>query len=144
MKFAAKWAGRLALMIVFLAICSGCGDDDPVQPDPPVPAAACIDYRDYLHIAATCQIPSGGGRLGDIAIQEGMAFIANGSGGLCLVDISEPTAAVVVGNIPLPGQAVGVAVAGNYAYVACEASGLQVVDISEPAAPVIVGSVIWG
>ena len=62
-------------------------------------------------------------------------------GGLQVIDISTPTAPVIVGSVDTPGYAVGVSVANGYAYVAAGRSGLQVIDISTPTAPVIVGSV---
>ena len=72
------------------------------------------------------------------------AYVALGSGGLAVFDVSDPTNCVQVGGFDTSGSAVGVAVSGNYAYVADEYEGLQVVDVSNPADPVRVGGYAAG
>jgi len=69
------------------------------------------------------------------------AYVADGSSGLQVIDVSNSTTPVVVGAADTPGFAVDVTVSGTHAYVADRASGLQVIDISDPTAPVVVGSV---
>ncbi len=134
-----KRAGKLVSVFLLLAISSGCGDDDPAQPEPPGPEAVCIDYRDYLHIAATCKIPSGSSRLGDVAVEGDMAFIANGYSGLQVVDVADPSSPAIVGSVISPNAASSrVEVFGNHAYVMDEFAGLKVVDITIPALPVYV------
>src|SRR5215213_5678237 len=54
------------------------------------------------------------------------AFIANGRGGLQILDLSNPAAPVSVGAIPFPAAALAVAVSGDYAYVANTTNGLVV------------------
>jgi hypothetical protein len=73
-------------------------------------------------------------------VAEGYAYVADGSAGLSVVDVSEPATPVEVGSCDTPGYTWDVAIAGSYAYVADEGSGLRVVDVSDPAAPVEVGS----
>jgi len=68
------------------------------------------------------------------------AYVADGLSGLQVMDITDPTAPVIVGSVDTSGYAKGVNVAGNYAYVADGYSGLQVMDITDPTVPVIVGS----
>lgn len=78
----------------------------------------------------------------DIKISGVYAFVAAGSGGLRVIDISSPSVPVEIGFVETSDEAYGVAIAGNYAYVADGPDGgLQVIDISTPSAPVIVGSV---
>ena len=60
------------------------------------------------------------------------------SGGLAVVDISDPTKPVPAGSCELPSVANGLDVAGHYAYVA--ANGLQVVDVGVPSHPTRVGT----
>ncbi|MGD9732109.1 MAG: C13 family peptidase [Desulfamplus sp.] len=70
------------------------------------------------------------------------AYIADGSSGLQMVDISNPENPQIIGSIDTPGSAQSVAIAGgSTAYIADGSSGLQVVDISNPAIPKIIGSV---
>lgn len=68
------------------------------------------------------------------------AYIAAGSAGLQVVDISNRTAPQVVASLALPGNADGLKIAGNYAYVAAGTAGLQIVNVSAPLAPVLVSS----
>ena len=51
-----------------------------------------------------------------VSVANGYAYVANVSG-LQVIDISTPTAPVIVGSVDTPGAA-GVSVANGYAYVA--------------------------
>lgn len=55
-----------------------------------------------------------------VAVSGGHAFVAAGSSGLVIVDISDPENPAVVGSVITQGGANRVAIAGNYAYVAEE------------------------
>lgn len=80
----------------------------------------------------------------DVAVAGTLAYVADGTAGLRVVDVQNPFSLVLLGGVtasPAQARAVDVAVAGNHAYVAYEAAGLVIVDVSNPAAPVIVGSV---
>jgi hypothetical protein len=69
------------------------------------------------------------------------AYVADGSAGFTVIDISNPDSPIIIGSVDTPDSAVDVYVSGNYAYVADYFSGLQVIDISTLSNPVIVGSV---
>jgi hypothetical protein len=75
-----------------------------------------------------------------IAISGEHAYIANGSAGLQVVDISTPVSLSVVGQLDTPGFARGVVVSGSYAFVADSEEGLSVVDVSHPSTPTVVFS----
>ncbi|MCU0286570.1 MAG: Ig-like domain-containing protein [Acidobacteria bacterium] len=60
------------------------------------------------------------------------------TGRLYVIDVTNPAAPTLVGNIALPDAASDVSINGNYAYVACGPGGLQIIDISKPAAPDLV------
>lgn len=77
----------------------------------------------------------------DIAIVNGLAYVAARTAGLQIVNISNPQALVNVGELDTPGWANGVAVADGYAYVADSGEGLRIVNVSNPASPVEVASV---
>ena len=78
-----------------------------------------------------------------INISGSYAYIADGSNGLAIINISNPSAPVFVGSCN-PGYAgsmsYDVAVLGSYAYVAQDNVGLVIVNISNPANPVITSS----
>lgn len=59
---------------------------------------------------------------------------------LTTVDVSNPSAPVVLGSVALPDEAYDIAVAGSMVYVADDDEGLQIVDASDPSAPTIVGA----
>jgi len=74
-----------------------------------------------------------------LTVEGTYAYVADNLA-LLAMDISDPTAPVIVGSVDTR-EARDVAVSGAHAFVADGPSGLQVVDISDPTAPVIVGSV---
>ena len=84
----------------------------------------------------------------DVAVAGNLAFVADFSSGLQIVDISDPTAPTFVGSYDTPGSAYGVAVDGDLAFVADQSSGLQIIDISDPTTPILTGtfptSSAWG
>jgi hypothetical protein len=75
----------------------------------------------------------------DIAVQGQYAYIATGSTGLRIADISDLSAIVEVGVCLTPYDAWSVAVEGNYAYVADYNAGLRVIDVTDPSNPDEVG-----
>lgn len=75
----------------------------------------------------------------DVAVQGNYAYVAAGSEGLRIVDISKPDQLVDLGAYEAPDAVVGVSIVGDYAYVAAGEAGLRVVDISNPVVPLEVG-----
>lgn len=69
------------------------------------------------------------------------AFVADGGGGLQVIDVTTPANPVGIGAVDTPGDAKGIAVVGGLAFVADGASGLQVIDVSTPALPTLIGAV---
>ncbi len=74
--------------------------------------------------------------------QTTFAYVATGSYGLAVVDVSNPFVPVVLGQLSLGGNATGVAVSSalGIAVVATGAGGIKFVDISNPAVPAVIGS----
>ncbi len=78
----------------------------------------------------------------DIKIQGTHAYLPVYTGGIRVVDISNPTApSEVSGLITTTSDANGVAISGNLLYVAVHHAGLDVYNISTPSAPVFVSNV---
>jgi len=67
-------------------------------------------------------------------------FVADGSSGLQVIDISNQSSPSIIGSVDTPGYAVDVTVIGTTAFVA-DGSSLQVIDISDLSSPSIIGSV---
>ena len=68
------------------------------------------------------------------------AYVASGTAGLEIYDLTASGGPTLVGSCDTPGSADGVVVKGDYAYVAAGSAGLQVVDVSDPAHAHIAGS----
>jgi hypothetical protein len=81
----------------------------------------------------------------DVCLNGGYAYLACGTDGLRIVDISQPGAIRDIGlcNIGDTNNdwANTVAVSGNYAYLGTYQNGILVIDISNPSAPTIVHTV---
>lgn len=80
----------------------------------------------------------------DLVVSGNYVYLAGGTSGLKVIDVSSPTAPLVVGTYDTAGGASGVAVSGNYAYVADVASGLQIIDISSSTNPTLTTTLAAG
>ena len=69
--------------------------------------------------------------------KDDLAFVANGLGGIQVIDLSNLNAPYHVGFIKPNGFARDVKVVGNYAYIAASHQGLAIADISDPTMPVV-------
>ena len=98
----------------------------------------CIQYAPYLHWTSCVDLP--GSSAYRVAASSDHVYIANGSEGLQVLDVSDPKAPRIVGACATSGVAYGVAVAGSYAYVTGNGVGFEVINISNPASPHVVGS----
>lgn len=67
-------------------------------------------------------------------------YVALGSGGMEVLDVSTLKAPKRIGGVDTPGFASSIVVLGNYAYVADGGAGLQIIDISSPENPYLVGA----
>ena len=76
-----------------------------------------------------------------VQVAGGLAYIADGSSGLQILDVSVPAAPTSLGSFDTPGEAWDVEVAAGLAYVADFDGGLQILDVSDPAAPTAMGSI---
>lgn len=78
----------------------------------------------------------------DVALQGGLALLADGSGGgLRLVNVNDPTVPSFIGGVMTSGEASGVVVSDNQAWLVDGSAGLSVIDVSEPSTASVVGSV---
>jgi len=77
-----------------------------------------------------------------VAVSGDTAFVAAGSAGLQVVNLSpDRTAPKIATSLAIPGNANYVAVAGNIAYLAMGTSGLATVDVTNPLAPKLLGTI---
>ena len=66
-----------------------------------------------------------------------LAFVANGNGGVQVIDISNLASPYHVGFIKPNGFARDVKISGNYAVIAASFEGVVIADISDPTLPII-------
>ncbi|MBI2892316.1 MAG: hypothetical protein HYY06_02105 [Deltaproteobacteria bacterium] len=71
----------------------------------------------------------------NVVLDGGLAWIANGQGGLKAVSLEDEQAPGVIGELETDGLAMGLARFGDRALVSVEGEGLLVVDVSRPEAP---------
>ena len=90
-------------------------------------------------IIGECPLP---GYAKQVELADNLAYVADGQGGLQIVDISNPESTYVVGQYVADRDLSGVAVRDTFAYVALASStsgGLVVLNIADPTNPVLVG-----
>lgn len=66
------------------------------------------------------------------------AYVAAGEAGLVIVNVSAPATPVLLSTVPVPGQAVGLALAAGRLYLADGLAGFQILDATAPATPTLV------
>jgi hypothetical protein len=76
-----------------------------------------------------------------VAVYETTAFVADGMGGLAVVNVADPKAPKLLGRVATGGQARSVVIDRNVAYVAAGSAGLVLVDVKNPAAPRVISRV---
>jgi hypothetical protein len=78
-----------------------------------------------------------GGTAEGVAVAANLAYVADGTNGLVILDVSESTNIVQVGTCALEGFANGIAVNGGRAYVTCGTNGLAVVNVGDATNPAV-------
>lgn len=69
--------------------------------------------------------------------KDDIAFVANGNGGVQVIDISNLSAPYHIGYIKPNGFTRDVAVKDNFLYIAASHEGLVIADIADPAMPIV-------
>ncbi len=75
-----------------------------------------------------------------VCVADGYAYVADGTAGLLVMDLADPTALRVSGSLRTGGNARNVYVVDGYAYVAGGWAGMEIIDVSNPAVPRPLGS----
>jgi hypothetical protein len=114
----------LSLVLLTLLFCG--------RPEVPGPTA---EYT----IIGECSLP---GYAKKVVLVDNLAYVADGQGGLQIVDISDPESTFVIGEYIADRDVSGVAVRDTFAYIALASStsgGLVILNIADPTNPVFVG-----
>lgn len=104
--------------------------------------AVCINYADYLRWTGRISIPNA---CYGVAVQGDYAYAAYSSSGngMRVLDVSDPSSPIAIGNVETAKPTTGVAVSGSYAYLTSALftqGALDVIDVSDPRIPTTVGS----
>jgi tRNA A-37 threonylcarbamoyl transferase component Bud32 len=70
-----------------------------------------------------------------LAVSGNTAYVAGGSSGLQIVDVSDPIHPSYLGNYDTPGTAMRVTISEGIAYVADESGGLQIINVNNSTDP---------
>jgi len=70
-----------------------------------------------------------------ISVQDGLAYIADGSPGMLVIDTSGPKSPRIIGRAKVDGAASEVVVAGSLAFVVDDVRGMSVFDVLAPSEP---------
>lgn len=99
---------------------------------PEIPEAIQFEIR------SVCSLP---GYAKEIDMVGNLAYIADGQGGLQIIDVSNPDSTFVVGTYMTEREIQGVAVRDTFAYLAVGATngGLMILNVVQPSDPVFVG-----
>ena len=80
----------------------------------------------------------------DVVVRDGLAYVADGSEGLVILDCSDPAHAGILSSLFLSAYAHHLFVSDALAFVSVNSgsarAGLRVIDISDPLQPVLLGS----
>lgn len=71
----------------------------------------------------------------------GKVYVAYGTAGLRILDVTSPSSPLLLSTFALSGEARGVAVKGNFAYVIGRDAGVHIVDVSNAANPVLLKTI---
>ena len=75
------------------------------------------------------------GRVRQIIVEAGIAYITSREDGLFIVNVSDPTKPTLVSRYDTIEFATGICKSGDVLYVACRSFGVELIDVSDPAAP---------
>ncbi len=73
----------------------------------------------------------------DVFVDGNYAYLADGSAGLRIINITNKASPSIVGTYNTPGKAYDVVVDGNYAYVADLSGGLRIINITNKSNPAL-------
>lgn len=79
-----------------------------------------------------------------VDVNGNFAYVAAGSAGLQVVNVTDRSHPVIAASLALTGNANDVKLLGNFAYVAAGSAGLHVVDVTNPLVPLRVGTLSTG
>jgi len=78
----------------------------------------------------------------NVKVNGNFAYVAAGSAGLQIVDVTDRTSPRIVASLATPGNANDLRIAGNRVYMAAGSAGLLIIDVTNPLSPALLGSFV--
>lgn len=117
---------KIVCFFLFLLFTLFCG-----RPEPP------DEEIHTFEIVSVCNLP---GYSRDIDIHGNYAYVANGQGGLQIINISNPESTYIEGEYLTSRSAQGIAIRDSFAYLVLSSEkGLLVLNINDPSDPSLIG-----
>jgi len=85
-------------------------------------------------------VGSADGNAEQMVVDGDFGYVADGNGGLQILDVSNPILPVPISRLSLPGYAEDLVVTDSLAYIAADEAGLVIVNVQDPEEPVILSS----
>ncbi|MBN2441402.1 MAG: hypothetical protein JXJ04_08645 [Spirochaetales bacterium] len=82
----------------------------------------------------------GGGFTHSMTVKNKILYMADGFGGMKIVDVSDPAQPINLSRVSME-DTLRIAVSGDYAYCASGKNGMSTIDISDPAQPVLCSTI---
>lgn len=127
---------RLPYLLLIACIALGC-DDAPNVPQDNGGGPTCARFDDYLHVRSVLRTP---GRTQAVALDGLIAFVASGSDGIRIFDVSNANLPSLETTLSSLNDARDLDAAGGLLIVANGGDGLAVVDVSDPSSASVVGT----
>ena len=99
-----------------------------------------IDVSDPANPALLASVVSPGSLVYGASTDGGLAFLANSTQGLRVLDVSDASNPVTIGQLDTSDFALDIVTRDNLAFLATAFSGLLIVDISDPTNPFMIGN----
>ena len=80
------------------------------------------------------------GQAWDVSVAENLVYLADGLGGLQIIDVGNPTSPTLRGSYDTSNYARAVCVTGGVAYLGHWSAGVWILDVSDPSHPRLLGS----
>lgn len=105
-------------------------------------AWAPVRAADQLTVELIGHWPGNGtGYARDLTVQDNRAYVCMDTGGLAILDVSNPSTPSLLGAYSTGGKVSAVKLLGTLACLLDETNGLQILDVSQPAAPLRLGGI---
>ena len=99
-----------------------------------------VDISNISHPVLAGKYDTGNG-CNDVEVRNAYAYIADGTAGLTIVNIDNPTSPDLVSTYDMntTGESIGVTVCGHYVLLADASEGLKIINVSDPKNPFLAG-----